>query len=129
MRRNGHIRMDAAPIDRGASRRLENIETIAIDLISEPRDAISHVGANLNSRRDDSDEFHNFIVLRWGQFMKLGPLVVRSRVDAVEREEVEVNVAIERVAEALNKCDGATLRLSESQKFSRAPAQVTEYRS
>ena len=38
-----------------------------------------------------------------------------------------MNVAIERVTETLDKRDGAALRISESQKLSRAPPQVAKY--
>jgi hypothetical protein len=40
---------------------------------------------------------------------------------------VEVNIAIERVTETLDKRDGAALRISESQTLSRAAPQVAEY--
>jgi len=61
--------------------------------------------------------------------MKLGLLVIPACVYAIERQQVEVNVEIERVTEMLNKCDGAALRISESQEFSSALAQVPQYRS
>jgi hypothetical protein len=41
----------------------------------------------------------------------------------------KVNIAIERVTETLDKRDSAALRMSQSQKLSRAAPQVAQYRS
>ena len=59
--------------------------------------------------------------------MKFRIPVLAARIYAVDSQQVEMNVAIERVTETLDKRDGAALRISESQKLSRAPPQVAKY--
>jgi hypothetical protein len=80
----------------------------------------------LNSGRDNSCEVHDLIVLRLRQLMKFGLFVLRPRVDAIQCEEVKMNIAIQRVAETLDECNRAALRIPEPQQFCSASAQPAQ---
>jgi hypothetical protein len=58
--------------------------------------------------------------------MKFGLFVLRPRLDAIQCERVKMNIAIQGVAETLDECNSAALRISESQQFCSASAQVPQ---
>jgi hypothetical protein len=61
--------------------------------------------------------------------MKLRLLVPGTRVYAIQRQQMEMDVAIQSVAETLDKRDGAALGIPQSHDLFGAAAQMTQYGS
>lgn len=82
----------------------------------------------LDPTRGAGEHARHLVRLERGQRKKPGrlPLADRVGVDAVERQRVEVDVQIERRAEALDEADGAALLRANAPLPPRAPAQLRE---
>ncbi len=114
----GDAAADRGGVERGEERRLFRepvglgvpCETAALE---KPRDAPRHLG----------DNARNLGVLRRREDAKAQCPLRRAGVDAARHERVEVDVPIQRVAEALHEGDGASLGASDAPMAVRPSAQ------
>ena len=75
---------------------------------------------------DTIGETDNLIVFRRRQRVKLGLAAGDGGIDPIYRSAVEMNIGIQRVAEALHECDSAALGRGQAQQLTGTAAQIAE---